>query len=228
MTETTNIIRCVVKSVSFPNNAYNITTLNNRLDFVATVAGGAPVVTDFITLTPGYYTTTTIMAAIKTAIDTILAGPTVTFTQNAITFKIGFTTTGLDDIKLYTVNDLATSVLSPFIGNLSFPVGLASGSLSDTPDLYGLTQVFVHSTTVAEGNLVDGDVETHNILAEVPVDVDFGKFVQYESRDDELESINYRSPRKYDSINIKLKDLDNNIVQLNNGVTTIVIKLYYL
>ena len=81
---------------------------------------------------------------------------------------------------------------------------------------------------MAEGNLVDGDVENHDILSEIPVTALYGEKNIYRANDTELESINYSSTRNFDSIKIQLKDINQNVIQLNGGVVIIGLKIYYL
>ena len=81
---------------------------------------------------------------------------------------------------------------------------------------------------MAEGNVVDGDVENHDILAQVPVDVPYGQFVHYELNDELLGSINFASERNLDILDISLRDIDQNEIKLNTGDLTLLVKLYYL
>lgn len=230
MTETNNIIRCVCKSVSFQNNAYNINSLNNRLDFTATNAGGSPSIASFITVPEGFYTVNELMAIMEVLINIELVpvSGTVTFALEPYTYLMSYATNGLDGIRFLTEATDNNSTLSSTIGLLDSPTEVTTLIFQEVPQLTGLEQVYIHSTTIAEGNLVDGDVENHDILAEVPINVAFGARVFYESMDDELDSINYKSERNYNTITIQLRDVKNNIIKLNGGITTINLKLYYL
>lgn len=230
MTETNNIIRCVCKSVSFQNNSYNINSLNNVIYFTATNTGGSPTIASFITVPIGFYTVNELMAVMETLINIELVPVTgtVTFALQPYTYLISYTTNGLDGIRFLTEADNPLSTLSTTLGLIVSPSEVPILTFQEVPQLSGLEQVFVHSTTIAEGNLVDGDVENHDILSEIPIDVPFGARVFYESRDDELDSINYRSERNFDTITIQLRDNKNNIIKLNGGITTVILKLYYL
>lgn len=228
MTETNNIVRCVLKSATFPNNSYNIHTSgalkNNEFDYE--IVGDA-VYTVSIPV-DGFYTTTELINIIAPAIETQIKitfpADTFTMTVGAFSKKVESTWTGTTTLKFPGVKqlnkDLGNTVDSGNQNN--------SYTFDSLANLYGLKNVYIHTTTMAEGNLVDGDVENHDIIAEVPVDVAFGQLVHYQSHDDELDSINYNSVRNFDSINISLRDLKNNIVQLNGGETVFMFKIYYL
>jgi len=220
MLDTDDIIRCVVKSVSFPNNQYNITSDNNGLDFEAITPGNE---THTAVLDVGYYTVSQLMVEMKAKIDALLPSGTIAFTLNPTTYKIDYTVTGYTSIQFF-----ATSTVGKSIGLLVDTAVAASSTFDSIPYLYGLTNVYVHSTAVGENNLVDGDVENHDIIAEIPVNVPFGELVHYQSNDDELDSINYRSLRNFNNVKIELKDLDNNLLKLNQGDVVILLKLYYV
>lgn len=235
MTETDKIVRAVLKSCSFPNNAYNIQDEGDLKNNVFTYQVNAgPVVN--VTVPAGNYNTTQILSLIVENIEAVLVPiePTATISMSigAISGKIEAVLTGSVAIIDFT----STGSLNQLLGNTVFtiltatPAG-ATYTFEETPDLYGLKTVYIHSLEMAEGNLVDGDVETHDIIGHVPVAsiVPFGGLVQYYARDDELESINYDSVRNYDSINISLRDLDNNIIKLEGGAPTeLVFKIYYV
>lgn len=236
MTETNNIVRCVLKSASFVNNAYNIHTSgvlkNNVFDWA--IQGGT---SGSITVTPsGYYTTTQILniigPIIQTAAQLVEPASTVTFSVGGISKKIEMVVTG----AVVVVTLPSTGSLNKVLGNdtlvnVTASVGGTTHVFDSTADMYGLKNVYIHTTTISEGNLVDGDVETHDIIGRVPVSsvVPFGGIVQYESNESELDSINYRSFRNFDTINISLRDLDTNIIELNGGPPTeFIFKMYYI
>ena len=225
MTETNNIARVVVKSVDFPNNFYNITELNNELTLEFSVDG----VISIIPIPPGFYSTTDIIDYVVADINGQLTGGSIiTMIQDPTTKIISFTVT-LQTMKLYNLEDApVTSSLSPCIGIEKTTAFLAGHTVDRIPNLYGVTKVYVHSLELAEGNLVDGDVEVHDIIAEVPVKVVWGAWNYYESNDDELDSLNYSSLRNLDNIKIQIKDLENNILDLKGGEFTITLKIYYI
>jgi len=230
MTETNNIVRCVCKSVSFPNTGYNVISSGARQNNVFNYEIVADAVYTIV-IDEGFYTTQELMTIISAAIEAQLklidAGATATMTLDPYDKKIILTVSGTEAVVLspapQSLNvNMGNTVLSGAILNSAY-------KFDSLRDLYGLKNVYVHSTTIAEGNLVDADVENHDILAEVPITVPFGSMVYYESQDDELDSINYSSVRNYDQITISLRDIDNNIIELAGGGETVVVcKLYYV
>ena len=231
MTETNKIIRAVCKSVSFENNAYNIYTsgaFKNNVFSWSILVGGS--FTHEIPVA-GFYTAQQLIDILKPIIQATMvavdAGAVLTMEIGDFSKKIEYSTnTNLVGLIL----DGGDS-LNAVLGNLTTTSAIITGFpyTSETlPTLGGLQNVYVHSTTIAEGNLVDGDVENHDVIAEVPVDAPYGARVNYESRDDELDSVNYDSLRNFDSINISLRDIDNNEIELNGGNVIIVLKIYYL
>jgi len=236
MTETNNIVRVVLKSVSFVNNAYNIYTSgvhqNNEFDWE--IQGGA---SGTVTIPQeGFYTTTNLIDIIAPIIETAaqLVEPAATVTMSSGNFskKIEMVVTGAAVVVILPASGTLNKVLGNDVSvNVTASPGGTIHVFDSVPNLGGLNNVYVHSTTVGEGNLVDGDVESHDIIGSVPVGgvVPFGSVVHYSSFDDELDSINYRSFRNFDSINISLRDLDTNIIELNGGEPTeIILKMYYL
>jgi hypothetical protein len=235
MTETNNILRVVLKSVEFPNNAYNIHTSgalqNNVFKFrVSLNADYSHTITQ-----EGYYTTQQLidilLPVIQARVDVIDPTNIVSMSINPYSKKIEYYISK-NTVAIEFPGDSGFGSLNIALGNtvptgavLSFNPPVQSAEL---PNLYGLTKVYIHSTTLAEGNVVDGDVENHDILGSVPVNTEFGQMVYYDSGDGELDSINYDSVRNYDNITITLRDLETNIITLNGGTVVIMLKIYYL
>lgn len=235
MTETNNILRVVLKSVEFPNNGYNIQTSgasqNNIFKFRISLDN------DYShTITQeGYYTTQQLIdilrPVIQARVDVFDPTNIVSMSINPYSKKIEYHISK-NTVSYELPGDSGFGSLNIALGN-TVPTGVIAYNFFPVqsallPDLYGLTDVYIHSTTLAEGNVVDGDVENHDIIGNVPVIEPFGKIVYYNASDSELESINYDSVRNYDNITISLRDLENNIIKLNGGKTVVVLKVYYL
>lgn len=232
MTETNNIIRAVIKSVSFPNNAYNIYTSgvqkNNVFNFDVNVTSYSVIIPQ-----DGFYTTQQLIDIIRpqiqTQINAVDAANILTMETGNYSKKIEYSLSGLT-VQLTIPGVQGDGGLNSVLGNTSdFTVDGTGVIISQlVPSLYGLTNVYLHSTTLAEGNLVDGDVENHDVISEIPINADYGKMIYYESRDDELDAVNYLSFRNYDNIKLTLRDLRDNIIQLNGGDFVVVLKIYYI
>lgn len=237
MTETDKIIRAVCKSVSFVNNAYNIYTegvfknnvFNWDVEFGVSTNNHSYTVTE-----AGFYTAQQLIDILKPVIEATLQAiiPAVTLTMEIGTFskKIEYSLSTVG-VALVLGGQQGIDGLNKALGNNEDSGQIVSPNtyVSDSlPNLSGLQNVYVHSTTLSEGNLVDGDVENHDVIAEVPVDVPYAVRVNYESRDDELDSVNYASLRNFDSVAVSLRDINNNEIELNGGNVIIVLKIYYL
>jgi hypothetical protein len=228
MTETDSIVRCVLKSVCFQNTQYNITSKNN--EFFYTVDA----VNKSVVITPGYYSELEVIAIIQPIIEAelvaVVPGITLTMIIGAYSKKIEYTLS-LGGVSLI-LNPLSLTSqetsLNANLGNMT-AASVALSYISEfVPNLVGLSAIFVHSTTIAPGNLVDGDVEQHDIIGEVPVNDYFGEIIHWESNEAEINSINYDSVRNFDQIRIQLKDIYQNTIDLHGGTSVINLKLYYL
>lgn len=236
MTETNNIVRCVFKGATFINNAYNIYTSgifkNNEFTYQI---DANPVATVTIPQS-GFYSTSDLLNIISPIIQTDAQlsepGATVLMSSGAYSKKVETVVTGSTVVITLT----GTGSLNKVLGNKTSAVITATPGgttyvFDESPDLFGLKRVYIHSTTMAEGNLVDGDVETHDIIGSVPVGsvVPYGALVHFRSNESELDAVNFKSFRNFDSIKITLRDLDNNVIQLNGGAPTeLIFKMYYL
>lgn len=227
MTETNNIRRVVVKQVDFPNYFYNITTANQ--DFYFGYNGGTQ---GSVQVPVGYYSDSQLAAVIQAGMNTEMSGvpATAAITIDPYTRIWTITVTGTDTGYLGTTQP--TNTIAASIGAISNAGAFADGvpyTLDRRPNLHGVTRAYVHSTALADGNLVDSDVEVHDGLAQVPVLAPYGFYNYYESRDDELDSINYRAPKNIDLVDIQLKDIDNNFIEFPNGAgdLSVILKIYY-
>lgn len=236
MTETDSIVRAVCKSVSFDNNAYNIYTTgafkNNVFNWDVDDSGAITVESHTIT-EGGYYSAQQLIdilqPLIEASLQVVAPGVTLLMEIGLYSKKIEYTLSGVG-VELILGGTTGIGGLNEALGNNvdSGNIGTTKYISDSLPQLAGLQNSYIHSTTLAEGNLVDGDVEIHDVIAEVPVNVPFSSRVYYESQDDELDSINYDSLRNFDSINISLRDINNNIIELNGGNLIIVLKIYYI
>lgn len=231
MTETNDIIRVVFKSISFPNTVYNIIDNGARQNNIFKYdINGTPYTFEPLS---GFYSfdsiTTLLQNDIQTNLDAQLGPGTaaISISLDPITQKLLFDYSGWTP-SLFGNDEDAN--LNRLLGNNNnITLSASPYTFNQLANLYGLTDLYVTSTLIGEQNLVDSDVESHDIIARIPIDVPFGSLQIYESKDDELDSITYKSSRNYDSLSIELRDLDMNIVDLqNNQPVTILLKVYYL
>jgi len=231
MLETNNIIRVVFKSMTFANVVYNVIDQGDRKNNIFKYEiNGTP-----YTFEPesGFYSISQILPLLQNHIQNNLdsqLGPgvgTITLSLDASKYKIVFDFSGWTP----TLNgaDVDASLNKLLGNNLSVVGPINPYVFNNNPNLYGITDLYITSTLIAEQNLVDSDVESHDILARIPVTVPYGTIQKYESSDDELDSITYKSTRNYDSLSIQLRDLDMNIIDLPcEQPVTLLLKVYYL
>lgn len=223
MTETDNIVRVALKSVAFNNNSFNINEYNNIFTINVTTIGELVIVVPV-----GFYSSTSLRLTLEGLINPLLvpASTTLTFSQSPLTGFINISSNN-ETFTLYNSTEKNTP-MSDVLGFTKIYGASLSEDADNQPSLQGLTTVYLHSLEIAEGNVVDGDVENHDIIGEIPVNVPYGVQQYYEARESELESITYATPRNLDNIGIQLKDIHGNIIKLNGGELTITVRLYYL
>ena len=201
-----------VKSVSIPNVAVNInqyfnslTVITNGNTFVATV----PV---------GQYTTTTLMAAVKLALDTVTVN-IYTVTQDPFTQRITI------------ASGVATQII---IGGLATKLGFHEtelGGLSKTatglPQLNGTSNYFVMCNQLVQGfNGIFKNGERRYLLADVNNTVPYGDIVHYEATDFRLNFKSYQAVQNIQFLNFQIVDDDLNVVDLQGLDVELVIKVF--
>ena len=207
----------IVKQITLPNTMYNIDE-NNRT-FTYNIASSPT----SVQIAVGQYTTTTMITALQTA----AAAVGLAIVQNAITQKLEFTnTTNIEYL------DISGSPMAEVLG-IEYGQGsggdVASFNATGLPDLTGVKNVFVESRSLGEDNLIQTNAKTQNIIAVVPITVAFGATEQYLSQHaliDDVDSDAHGGHNKQ-KIDICLKDVSNNTIDLNGHHVEIILKVYY-
>ena len=177
-----------------------------------------------VSIAEGQYSVTQFMAAWITALDAKLTGTTTAIVQDPVTNKVTLTFTG---------NTVALNTDYP-AGNLTFGFNAAVAAAASwtapyLPKLGGLKELYVHSKTVSNGNLIDADFGSISTLACVSFhDVPYGSTGYLQTSDTDLYSVTYPSPRNLSTIKIQLRD--SNGRKLDPGASssvTIMIKCYF-
>jgi len=221
-----------VHSVSFPNVFYNVDTHNNSLIFRAESLGGVTSVEPLITIEPGFYTTTTLLTALKTVMDDALipVAGTIDFTQDAITNKISFQTTSLDGITFFSVDSKELSTLSPFLGiNEDIIPIVTSGTFDAMPSLQGETMAYIHSKDISASKtrLSEKSLSVSSCIS-IPIDVPFLATQSYLPAQMETNKIIFNTQTDLATLNIRLRAQDGRILPLSpNEKLIIVLKMYY-
>jgi len=210
--EIQSVKKVTLSTVIFNNNHYNINPSNNVLKYkLASVY-------KTITVPSGFYTTTTLVAVL-TSLEAAIG-----ITQDSITGKLIFTNA---DFQFFSEADDAISTLSPHIGIMTTSPPNSTTVTADTiPDLNGLDMIFIKSSKLAQGNLIDSDGDNHNYLASIPVTATFGtNNVYHETHVSEVSGITYKAPKNLSTVDIELLDHRHRPVYLQSDII-IILKIY--
>jgi len=218
------ISHIAVESVSCSNLQYNINSSNNviRVD-----NGGLSV---SLTMTQGQYDITQFMTALQALLNTL--APTFTVSQDAITKKLLIESTG----PQFTFHKASTTMdkviglsFGTSVGISSSIVGLVETIIpTNVPNLGGLDAVFFHSRQLAGHSASNATVGTISLLSYMSFfDIPFGGSGTRYVNDIEMSKIRYSQPRNISVIDIKARDVNGNLVELQNSPVQIIIRCYY-
>jgi hypothetical protein len=106
-------------------------------------------------------------------------------------------------------------------------LGLTTQTPSYTPALNGLNMVYVQSKDLGEQNGIDGDFGLIPLVESVSLhDAPFGSYAYKQSNDSELSEVRYENPRNLNRINITLRDVEGNKLNIGTNTMTITFKIY--
>jgi hypothetical protein len=205
--------KVTLSTLIFNNNHYNINPSNNLLSYKLNGQDKS------LAVPPGFYTTTTLVAALS------VLEPLIVITQDAVTGRLVFTN---PDFQLFSESESTQSTLSPHLGITTTSLPNSVSVSADTiPDLNGLDLIFIKSSKLAQGNLIDSDENNHNYLASIPVVATFGtNNVYYETHVSEVSGITYKAPKNLSNIDIELVDHRHRPVYLQSDVI-LILKIYH-
>lgn len=216
--EIQNTIAIVVKHVSFPNVFYNVNALNNVFAFF----NGVTVKT--VSLPIGQYN----MSKFLTDLNALLAADGLTITQSTLTNKLTITNTSGSNVTVYFDHLNSMYKLLGLSENANI-LNTSSYNLLNLPALQGIQHVYINSASLSKANnmVSPNTVQVTSSVVMVPVNVPFGQNVHYETQHEELDLINYDGVKDLSSIDIKLLDIEGNILDLNGHNFTMILKAYY-
>jgi hypothetical protein len=216
--ELQNTLAIVVKHVSFPNVFYNVTARNNQFSW-----WDGAVTTTTVTLPVGQYNISTLM----TDLNTLLAGDIV-ITQDPLTLLLTFTNGSGGNATVFYENANNMSKLLGITENTLIANG-ASAIMNNLPALQGVSHVYVNSIAVSKANNMcsPNTVQVSPTVVMIPINVPFGETVHYETQHEELDLINYDGVKDLSAIDIKLVDIEGNILDLQGQDFTMILKTYY-
>ena len=212
------VVSIVVKHVSFTNTFYNITENNNTLLYDTGVSSS-------IVLEPKFYNITELLAALNASLPS----------QNELTYdpqtnKLSMLASPTHPIEIKSVAQGSTLNLVLGFEEQGIPAPqIANFQLANQISLQGVQHVFVSSETLSKGsNFVDAnEQQEESVVIMVPNDVPFGSIKHYETLHDTLDVINYDSDTNIQNIDIKLLDVNKNLLDTSNHEVSLILKVYY-
>ena len=213
-----------IMSASILHNFYNITTNNSSLVVIGSIGG-----LNVFSVSEGFYTTTELLAELKTQIDAFYAPTTITFTQDPLTNKISYTAVG-ENISFVSVGDNALSTMAPNLGITTTTPSALTGTFSDTPSLNGVEHVYIQSSKLNGNPTVTsrGGVFDDTFLA-MPVRVPYGFLITYQAQAAHQEQITYNTIRDLSTLDIRITDDDGNELDVgDNHEFVLVLKFFYI
>jgi hypothetical protein len=228
---TQNVLKVYVKDVVVPNVFPNIrgdsygTSSNNLLKIDQQGVGIVDVVVpegQYVISTLGVPPPNDLLVVLKGLIDVAIAPETVSITVDSITNKLLFTFSS-PDFKL----GIADSPMNDVLGlGVETPVYSAAITASSLPDLSGYPMVYVHSKKLAEANAIDGDFGLISVAESVSlVDAPYGSYAYRQNNDDELSAILYDNIRNLNRIQITLRDVKGNKLDIGTFSMTVIFKV---
>lgn len=200
-----------LESITFYNLEYGINSNNNTLIFQEN--GVAADIS--ITITPGNYTDSTYIAALKAEMDAAGAN-TYTVTYNATTSKLSITTTIPDTFKL---------VGGTMLDYMGFEVGTSfqTAATGDYPLILSGTTYVDLCLGLLNRNMKTGR-NYGRIFARIPVNVNYGSLVSYVNSSDSDDIL--ISTESLDEYRVELfNDRGYHMVLPTNCIVSIVLKV---
>lgn len=228
-------------SVVFSNTAYNI--LNGNYSDQSNVfrwrSHGYDTGRNGFLL-KGFYNTTQLMAAIQTEMNRVFTinghGETATLTQDPISNLVTITyDSGSVALQFGLLDNLPTDGFSVWkilgftvpVYTESKSVGTATFTAPNVPNLAGLKQAYLRSSTLSPGNEFDEKGKLSDVCINIPVTAPFGSLNVWECKVDKLCEIIYSTPRNFQQIDFALVDEDGSVIELNGSTVRIELKIFF-
>lgn len=218
-----SIKQSVVQSVTLPNTVYNINDTNN-VGFLNLIGLGT-----YVVLVPvGQYNLAQFLLTLQGLLTAIDIASTVV--QNPLTLKLDFTFS----YPAQWATD-STSPLSKVLGtyiNWNQPhypaVPANSFSAYALPNLTGIRNVYICSRILGQGvnSLLENGVNLPLVL-NMPMTEPFGSVNYFECNETLLNLKTYKQGQNTQYIDIQLRDIDGNIIDINGAEWQLAMLVYY-
>jgi hypothetical protein len=214
-----------VVSVSFPNIFHNISDadLTNLLVILTDNGTDGPIVQN-ISIPPGFYNIDDLAAALKAAIDPIIAPDTISIDlKSNVDSRLVFTVSGATTIS-YTTDQ---GSLHKVLGITQDSTFQPSYTCDEMPQLQGTTNAYLHSRILGQNNLLDAEGRIFSTICSIPIRAEYGFCNHWETADEDLYSVTFPSPRSLQKINIVLRDLSGTVLNIHPHELTVVLRIFY-
>lgn len=165
-----------------------------------------------ISVDEGQYTLSELISELQTKINAQLVGSVLVITEDAKTKKLTFTFTG-NAVTIYGHPDYsltAGSLIADVIGIRNDSASSNAIIMDFIPNLRGYDQLFIHSNTICQGSMVDGNAGLISALVCVPMnDTPFGGMAYFHENLAE-NTIEYTQPCNMSVIKVVLRDSEGN------------------
>ena len=212
-----NVQRMLLKSVYIPNTQYNVNSNKNELVYDA----GAG--TQTITVTPGQYNLTELMAELTTEFAGAVPPVTFGYTFDTNTSKLNITTNPA------TTLFGTQSSMAELIGLQNTDIGpSAIHQMPFVVNLTGLQKVYIASNALAKGVVLSSsDKVQFPIWTEIAITVPYGQ-VQHRilSQLNSIDESTHSVPYNVSTADIRLYDQDLNDLDLNGASVQLVFKAF--
>ena len=214
------IKKVVLKSAIIPNTMYNVNTYNNVFKF--DYNGGD----QQFTVPVGQYDINDIIGELTTQIDAIITPQTVSIVQTALTQKLTFTLSA-GTLILYNEDD--GNLLGGVLGiNETSSAPAISQTADSLTSLEGLKNVYIASKTLSNHTaMITRNKSKQNIFCNIPITATFGSISTVEEDESTLDYTNFHNKKNISSIDIKLLDENNNVLDLNGSDWILIFRVYH-
>ena len=211
-------------SVSCPNVFYNVRQSNNKFKFQALPAG----VPTIITIPEGFYTTASLITQLTAQMLPFLAGNILTVMQIPNDYRIKFST----DLGALTIFDDIPNLINSSLGISSqqTSTGVApnfSLTCNSLPDLSGIDQIYIHSTTLGYQKAIGVSGLTNTVCSLSFANTPFGNSATrlFESADASI--IRFNAPKSIGTIDIRVRSVSGEILDLGANHITLEFRAFY-
>jgi hypothetical protein len=215
------ISRIVIVEATVPNLFANINEDNNILDFKE---AGGPLLQAFLPV--GQYNVSQLISALESEIVSLVTignVPTITLDQITNKLIINMSVTGLIILGKSTIAEVIGTIPDQDVVN----VGLQT-LLPRIVNLSGLPVVYLHSKALSSSYGIDAGKGLTNLVVAIPLnDAPYGSYATLLPKDLAVSEIVYDSPRNITTLDIRLRDSQGKLLDIENMHITLVVKIYF-